>query len=185
VIPDSVETIDAWRAGRLAELVNRVLEPLIGEPFMSLGRAADMMWMGFGGEVFAPTRRNPERRAARHCIHVSCPLRLDSTVAVLIASSDIYRSNQDRGASERFADWDKPGASLFDASVAAFWSKHKPGSAVVERVDADAFGGLQLGLPDGHTIRVFPNRSGAGEHWRYFELGGSDHFVVVPDIESN
>jgi hypothetical protein len=141
VIPDPVETIDAWRAGRLAELVNRVLEPLVGEPFMALGRAADMMWLGFGDVVFAPTPRAPDRRAARHAIHVSCPLRLDSSAAVLIASSDIYRPRQDRDKSTLF-DWDKPGVNLFDASVAAFWSEHEPGSAVLERVDADAFGGL-------------------------------------------
>ena len=51
---------------------------------------------------------------------------------------------------------------------------------MLERVDADAFGGLQLGLSSGHAIRIFPNRSGANEHWRYFDLGGGDHFVVLP-----
>jgi hypothetical protein len=67
VIPDPVETIDAWRAGRLAELVNRVLEPLLGEPFMALGRAADMMWLGFGDVVFAPTPRSRSQgRTSRH-----------------------------------------------------------------------------------------------------------------------
>jgi hypothetical protein len=179
VIPDPVETTDAWRAGRLAELVRRVLEPLLGEPFMDLGRAADMVWMGFGDVVAAPTRRDPERRSARHRIHVSCPLRLDSRAAVLIASSDIYRPGQGRDESMPF-EWDKPGANLFDASVAAFWAEHEPGSSVLESVDADAFGGLQLGLSSGHAIKIFPNRSGADEHWRYFEIDGGDHFVVLP-----
>jgi len=179
VIPDPVETIDAWHAGRLAELVNRVLEPLLGEPFMALGRAADMMWMGFGDVISAPTRRAPDRTAPRHAIHVSCPLRLDSSAAVLVASSDIYRPRQGQDESTPFA-WDKPGANLFDAAVAAFWSEHEPGSTVLERVDADVFGGLHLGLSGGHAINVFPDRSGAEEHWRYFDLSGGDHFVVLP-----
>lgn len=179
MIPGPVETTGAWRAGRLGELVNRVFEPLLGEPFMTLGRAGDMMWLGFGDVISAPTRRAPARRAARHAIHVSCPLRLDSTAAVLIASSDIYLPRKGQDESTPF-EWDKPGANLFDASVAAFWSEHEPGSAVLERVDADAFGGLQLGLSGGHTIRIFPNRSGAEEHWRYFDLSVGDHFVVLP-----
>lgn len=179
MISDPVETVDAWRAGQLGELVNRVLEPLLGEPFMTLGRAADMIWIGFGDVISAPTSRAPNRTAPRHAIHVGCPLRLDSSVAVLVASSDIYRPRQGRDESTPF-EWDKPGANRFDVSVAAFWSEHEPGSAVLERVDADAFGGLELGLSSGHAIRIFPSRSGADEHWRYFDLSGGDHFVVLP-----
>lgn len=181
MIPDTAETIDAWRAGRLDELVTRVLEPLLGERFMKLGRAADMMWMGFGPEELAPTPRDPERRAARHRLHVSCPLRLDSDTGVLVASSDIYRSATDPDSFETF-DWDVPGANLFDASVSAFWAEREPGSAVVDGVRADLFGGVELGLSTSHTIRIFPNRPGANEHWRYFETNADRHFVVVPDV---
>jgi len=181
VIPNEAETGDAWQAGQLGELVTGVLEPLIGKPFMELGRAADMMWIGFGDEVFAPTRRNPERRSARFRLHVSCPLRLDGATGVLIASSDIYRSAQNPDSREEF-DWDKRGANLFDASVSAYWLSHRPGSSVVQSVSADAVGGLELGLSSGHAIKIFPSRSGAGEHWRYFEITGGEHFVVVPDF---
>ena len=36
----------------------------------------------------------------------------------------------------------------------------------------------------GHTIRVFPNRSGADEHWRYLDLDGRDHFGRTTDTLS-
>lgn len=184
VTPNDAETLDAWRAGRLHELVTRVLEPLIGEPFMDLGRAADMMWVGFGEEVLAPTQRNPDRRLARHRLHVSCPLRLDSVAAVLIASSDIYRRPRQPHSWVGFDDWDKPGANLFDASVAAYWLAHERGSALVDGISADPFGGLELRLSTGHAIRIFPNRSGVDEHWRYFDINNDDdHFVVVPNTD--
>lgn len=143
-----------------------------------------MMWMGFGDVVLAPTPLDPERRLARHRIHVSCPLRLDSAAAVVLASSDIYRQPRQPNSGLGAGEWDKPGDNLFDISVAAYWRAHERGSALVDRVSADPFGGLQLRLSSGHAITIFPNRSGADEHWRYFEVNSSeDHFVVVPDAD--
>jgi hypothetical protein len=179
-IPGAAETVAAWRAGVLDGLIADVLKPVIGEPFMDLGRAADLIWLGFGQKVGAPTRRNPERRIARHRLHASCPFRLDSNDAILVAAPDIYRPVGDPDSIENF-EWDKPAANLFDASVAAFWSEHEPGFAVLDRVSSDPMGGLQLDLSSGHTIRIFPNRFGAREHWRYFPFDGERHFVVVPD----
>jgi hypothetical protein len=184
VIPDTAETLDAWRAGRLDELVLQVLETLVGEPLLELGRAADMMWMGFGDVVLAPTRVDPDRRLARHRLHVSCPLRLDSAAAVLVASSDIYRRPCEPHSSARFADWDKPGANLFDALVATYWRANEPGSVRVDRISADSFGGLELRLSGDQVIRIFPSRSGADEHWRYFQINSDhDHFVVLPGTD--
>jgi hypothetical protein len=179
-IPGPTETVEAWQAGRLDRLIADVLEPVIGEPFMNLGRAANLIWLGFGEEVDAPTRRDPERRTARHCLHASCPFRLDSNDAILIGASDIYRPAGEPDSIENF-DWGQPGATLFDASVAAFWSEYEPGFAVLDGVSADPMGGLQLELSSGHTIRLFPSRSGPHEHWRYFPINGEAHFVVVPD----
>jgi hypothetical protein len=179
-VPGRSETVAAWRAGLLDRLIADVLEPVIGEPFMDLGRAADLIWLGFGEKVGAPTRRDPERRTARHRLHVMCPFRLDSNDAILVAASDIYRPVGAADSIENF-DWDKPGANLFDASVANFWSDHQPGFAVLDRVGSDTMGGLHLELSSGHTIRIFPNRSGTSEHWRYFAIDAEDHFVVVPD----
>jgi hypothetical protein len=90
-IPGRAETVAAWRAGLLDRLIADVLKPVIGEPFMDLGRTADLIWPGFGEKVDAPTRRDRERRIARHRLHASCPFRLDSKDdAILVAASDIY-----------------------------------------------------------------------------------------------
>ena len=106
-IPGSAETVEAWRAGLLDRLIADVLRPVIGEPFMDLGRAADLIWLGFGEKVDAPTRRDPERRTARHRLHVMCPFRLESNDAILVAASDIYRPVGAIDSIENF-EWDKP-----------------------------------------------------------------------------
>jgi NADPH:quinone reductase-like Zn-dependent oxidoreductase len=41
--PGAAETVAAWRAGLLDRLIDDVLKPVIGEPFMDLGRAADLI----------------------------------------------------------------------------------------------------------------------------------------------
>jgi len=181
VLPDNVTLLSAWDAGRLGDLVTGVLERLVGEPFMEFGRAADMMWLGFGEEVPAPTRRDSARRCAKHRLHASCPLRLDLPTAVLVASSDIYVPAEPRESLESF-EWDDPGANLFDVSVSAYWRENPPGSVVVEAVSADAVGGIQLGLSTGQSLTLFPSRSGLTEHWRYFGVNDEEHFVILPEV---
>lgn len=134
--------------------------------------------MGFGGEVDAPTRRFPDRQMARHRLHLQCPFRLDSQTAVLTTAADIYRSATAPDSYEAF-NWDIRGANIFDVAVAAFWAEHEPGSLVVEDLKADTYGGLELLLSNGYAIRVFPNRSGISEHWRYFLADEGPHFVVL------
>lgn len=63
------------------------------------------------------------------------------------------------------------------------WSERGPGFAVVDAVKGDSFGGLELELSSGHSIKVFPHTSGPGEHWRYFEINSDYHFVVVPESD--
>jgi hypothetical protein len=103
---------------------------------MEFGRAADMMWLGFGEEMAAPTRRDPDRRCAQHRVHVSCPLRLEHPTGILVASSDIYRPPETPESWDEF-EWDKPGANLFDASLAAYWREYPAGAVIVERASAD------------------------------------------------
>ncbi len=172
--------MEAWRGGRLGELVLTVLQPLVGERFADFGRAADMIWMGFGNQVAAPTERDPERRCARHRIHVSGLCRLDSQHAIVAASGDIHSAAVDGEDLDQFA-CSAPAANRFDVAVSEYWLRHEAALVTLTRVESDPLGTLALTLSNGHSITVFPDRASSYEHWRYFEIGAEQHFVVLPD----
>jgi hypothetical protein len=182
LLPSSREVINAWHEGTLPTLIRATLRDTLKAPLVELGRAADLIWLGFGEIVPSPTQQLPGRRGARHRLHISCPFRLDANNGKpILAGDDIFQpASLSDGAPANF-DWDKPGANRYDAIVESFWREREPGSIVVEDIEADHAGGLTLALSQGYTIRCFPNRSGLAENWRYFFLGGSDHFVVLPE----
>lgn len=180
-IPSEDNVLDAWHRGVLDVLISETLKPIVGEPFVELGRAGDLIWIGFGEEVLSPTQRLPDRRLAHHRVHVRSPFRLDSASGAVLAAGDLFLAIDAPDDTPPDFDWDRHGANLFDARIAQFWRAHQPGSAVVEDVKGDPGGGLVMSLSDGTVLRIFPNRSGAVEHWRYFRAGDEAHFVVLPN----
>lgn len=183
-LPSSREVVHAWHEGTLRTLIRAALRDTLRAPLVELGRAGDLIWLGFGEMVPSPTPRLPGRRGPRHRLHISCPFRLDASDGKgILAGGDIFQpASLSDGGPANF-DWDKPGANLYDATVESFWVEREPGSIVVEDIEADNAGGLTLALSKGYTIRCFPNRSGPAEHWRYFLLGGGEHFIVLPESE--
>ena len=182
VFPTDDEVIDAWLSGKLDTLIEETLRPLLGEPFVEFGRAGGLAWLGFGEVVPSPARAVPDRKLARHRIHVSCPFRLDGTDGKAIAAqADFFEPGSKSDADQPDFNWDTPGGNRFDVAVTDFWRRDAANVGVVEDISADQAGGLTVLLSTRNTIRCFPNQSGRAEHWRYFRVGQSDHFVVLPE----
>ena len=54
---------------------------------------------------------------------------------------------------------------------------------MVQRVEADDFGGLEIHLSGGYRLQIFPNstsQDASSEEWRLFEPYGT-HFIVSPN----
>jgi hypothetical protein len=175
VLPDDTEVLEASERGQLGELVSRVLAALIGQPLADLGHAADLIWIGFGRIVSAPTTRDRNRTIAVHRLHIQCACRLDGPSGVVVGSEDLLDSSSGAGAQERET-------TLFRLRADAFLKEHSDAPIVCEGVKtADSSGGFSLRLSDGHALTVFPATSRIQEHWRYFLAGEpSRHFVVLP-----
>jgi len=51
---------------------------------------------------------------------------------------------------------------------------------IVEQVEADDYGGLNIHLSGGFRLQAFPNGT-SGEHWRLFQPGTHDLHLVMRD----
>lgn len=198
-VPSDAEILEARAAGQTAAMVEALLSVLVGEPWMDFGRAADLIWIGFGDlvlrEPHEPSSRiSPELRAkieqgnreplAVHRLHVQCTMRVDGPNGPYVGSQDIYKQ------SEPPNDWfdeDVGHATnyegcLFDARVAEFGA-HTGRPIMVETVSADRAGGFVLRLSDGWSLAVAPASAAIREYWRAFDAGGGRHFVAFPTTE--
>jgi hypothetical protein len=121
----------------------------------------------------------------RYAIHLQCPWRIETAVAVLTGLNDWYVPAL---SDEQADDWDPAkGGSLQEAVLRELMGDtvsssrsiiNRTDSLVVVGVDTDAFGGFRLNLSDGMRLSVFPCSS-KGEQWRLLQPGTElGHFVV-------
>lgn len=158
--------------------IESALNKLMGLPWGSFGRAANLIWFGFGDSIEISSFRGGTRWVHAWTLHLQCAWRLCLGSRIEVADQDCYRNFQ----GEYLEDWDKPGKSRFDDYAAAFRSRAEDEPIVVETVSVDDVGGFSLAFTNGLRLDVFPNNAGgeeAEEHWRLFEYGNDNpHFVV-------
>jgi len=158
--------------------IEAALASLIALPLWSSGRAADVQWFQFGAQRVIHGRLGAPRVVGEFALHVQCAWRLAGPEGIVVASRDRHVPAGDPDAEPPGWRWDVPGANRSDERCAAWFATRA--AACVERVTADAFGGLRVALTGGVTLEVFPDDSLDREHWRYFQPATEEpHFVVT------
>jgi hypothetical protein len=168
--------------------IETTLGVLIGQPFWSIGRAADLTWLSFGRRrrVVAPLLRGSKvirgsKIVGEFAIHLQCPWRLVVRREILVASGDIYAPPDDSGARRRGWRWDK-GPNRFDRRIREALPETDAPLAVVRGVKADRFGGFRLRMSRQLTLEVFPANTEIdeyAEYWRFCRPSRRGrHFVV-------
>lgn len=56
--------------------IENVLSCLVGLPLESAGRAANIVWFGFGDLLTIKNRKGTERKVAEFALHVQCSWRI-------------------------------------------------------------------------------------------------------------
>jgi hypothetical protein len=179
-LADEAQVLEAWESGTLRALIERSLSVLIGEPFAYIGRAADLVWVGFGAEVHAPNERHPGRRVATYALHVQCPLRVDIGGRAWLGSWDMYAQPESPEETPDDFDWHAPGSNLFDRRAAELNARLGQSPVTVTSLAADSAGGLTIEMTDRVRLQVFPESSFRIESWRFF-LPSGPHFVVLSE----
>ncbi|MBN8550379.1 MAG: hypothetical protein J0M12_13785 [Deltaproteobacteria bacterium] len=152
--------------------IERELESLLGKPLVGLGRAADMLWLGFGDPCQITNFKGKERSVSEFALHVQSAWRFIKEGRIALASGDLYLDSV-----TKFADDGRSPLSRFDSEVPLFSSREVP--ATVKSVAADEMGGVVLIFDSGLHFEIVVMDSAKEEKWRFFSnKSEADHFVV-------
>lgn len=164
------------------------LAPLVGLSLWASNRAADLQSFQLGAKRTVTTqfgpRKGQQREVGEYALHVQCAWRIRGPHGIVVGSRDRFYRPGPAPLSHADDDWhwDEPGANRCDERIGE-WIQAR--SYRVERVSADATGGIVLVLADGFALEVFPDdslRGESSEHWRLLRPDeDSDHFVVGND----
>jgi len=166
--------------------VTKALGPLMGLKLSISRNAADMKVLHFG-EI----KPHPDSGTmGDFALHIQCPWRIVTSDRVITGSHDYHEPADPK------EDWDawepsRPRNRLQDKRLLELFPQYDPGTKslvnatallVVDEVEADIFGGIDLHLSGGYRLQIFPvstsESSSWGEQWRFFKPF-AQHFVVV------
>src|SRR5215469_12834765 len=101
----------------MKEEIQRSLEPLIGIPLWSSGRAADLEWFHFG-QRRTVTARDRTKEVGEYALHIQCAWRIRHGDRVVIGSRDLYYPREESVDPVEDFDWDVQGANRRDKRIA-------------------------------------------------------------------
>lgn len=156
------------------------LDEIIGKPICSMGRAANMLWIGIG-EKFATTNwRGEAVEKSTYALHVQTGWRIvrEAKKEVLLTAYDMYSPRTGMPYDEDF-EWEPQGNNLFDEKCQSWLERELP--VYIRRYDINQWGDLTLWLSNEEVLQVFNTSSDDSECWRLF-MPGKDrpHLVAYP-----
>lgn len=161
----------------MIEAARPSLARLVGEPWRYVGRACDLVWLGFGPRREV-TDGDRVREIAEYALHLSCPWRLLAGNRRVTGSSDIYVPPPGWTGEGDF-DWDVQGANRFDVRAGQLTAHLAAQEVVVTSVEVTELGELTVSLSEGLRIEVFMDDVARLEHWRFFRPYRDEDHVVV------
>lgn len=153
------------------------LKILKDKPIINIGRASNMLWIGFGEPLKVYDYKGNEVTKSSISLHVQSTWRIinKGEKKIKVASSDMYTPNSNLEWSDDF-NWDIQGNNLFDEK-----SKRWLGDNIfVKDYKINRWGDLLLLFSNEDSLEIFVNVSDDSECWRLFENNSNkDHFVVT------
>ncbi len=156
------------------------LNPLCGLKLARSRNAGSMKNFQFG-----PIRKHPSGKGTvgQYALHIHCPWRLAriSETRVIITGSSDWWIPAEQNDDMDWEDWDKnrPTLSLQQSALAELFQQYDTDTKswvnisdllVVQRVNSDDYGGLDIHLSGGYRLQSFPSGK-SGEAWRLFQAG--------------
>jgi hypothetical protein len=147
------------------------LSQIIGLPLTAVRRTADIRTFQFG--VLRPVDRGS---VGDFALHVQCPWRIEGPDGLVTGRSDLWEPVDTDAPYD--AEWDyEQSPNLQDTQIDR-WLTESEIALVVQRVDADEFGGVVIWFGEGYALRTFTSGT-RGEDWRLFRPNSSDPHLVI------
>lgn len=158
--------------------IEEYLKILVDKPLINIGRASNMLWLGFGVLIRTVDYKGNDILKSSISLHVQSTWRVINRGKKLIqfASSDIYTPNSNLEWSNDF-DWDIQGINLFDEKSKKWFSNNQ--DVFVKEYRVNDGGDLQLLFSNEDVLEIFINVSDDSECWRLFEYNSSREHLVV------
>jgi hypothetical protein len=166
----------------MKDQIEKAIQPLVGLPLWSMGRAGGLIWFAFGVERReVTTRKGSTKIVSEYSLHVQCPWRIRDHSRIFAGHGDrFYPSGDDpyRDFSEN--ELDKIGNNQLDQRASKFMMDHEQSPLIVRFVKADEIGSISIILNQDYSLEIFPSSSLSTEYWRLFRPSSEeDHFVVT------
>jgi len=121
-------------------------------------------------------RSTDAESVGEYALHIQCSWRIESKEAIVTGRSDLWMPAEPSLEID-FESWDYDNEeSLQDKCLAELLARQE---LLVERVEADDYGGAVVWLSSGYRAAWFPAGT-CSEDWRVFRPGLDEpHFVIV------
>jgi len=164
----------------LEKEVIKYIERIKGKRVSCIGRASNMLWLGFGNEISIKNRKGETVKKNEISLHVQSMWRIinKEKMKLLFAFQDFYTPNDSLKENEDF-DWEVQGNNLFDSKAHSWLDNNL---IYVNDFMLNELGDLVLIFSDGSQLEVFISSSDDTECWRLFKSCNNDAHLVVTGL---
>ncbi|HET8844652.1 MAG TPA: hypothetical protein VFN35_24490 [Ktedonobacteraceae bacterium] len=166
--------------------IEETLHCLIGHPLWGAGRVANLLSFQFGPGRWRTNLRGQASEVRTYALHVQCAWHLAKAHRLIAASGDLSfpPGEESKNANPLERDpyqWPKKERTLLDEQLCHFFLQYEKMPVVVQGLQANDLGGLNITLSDDHILTIFPDTSSDDEeYWRFFQPATDlPHFVVT------
>jgi hypothetical protein len=185
----------AWTEG-LGWQIAKAFAPVYGMKLSIARNAGSMKNFQFGNIVAHPSSKGT---IGQYALHIQCPWRVVvaqcawrvPTKNLIVAGSGDWWEPAERSENFDWDDWNhnRQTPSLQQKALAELFQEYDEATKswinisdqlVVQQVESDDYGGLNIHLSGGYRLQAFPDGA-SGEHWRLFEPSTEAPHLVMCD----
>lgn len=143
--------------------INMYLNNLCKLPVTSIGRASDMLWIGFGDNIPCTNYRGVLVNRPEMALHVQAPWRIVSDNSILLTQSDIYQPKEYKQDNGSFC-WDVQGCNRFDENAGSWLADRTP--LYPEAWEISSCFDLRITFKNQDKLEIFSLTTDESECWR-------------------
>lgn len=165
-------------------IIYQYLDRIIGKPICSIGRVANMLWIGIGEKFITVNQRGKLIEKSTFALHIQTQWRIVNEMEgeVLLAAYDMYSPRKDMIYQKDF-DWEPQGNNLFDEKSQSWIKKEK--NIFIKNYEITQWGDLVLLFANNEKLQVFNLSSEDTECWRLFMPTREEAHLVVSGLQIN